>query len=176
MKKYNFPHLISLLGMPIFTTVLGLVLLLSPDTASALVGRLVAWVCILTAVAMIIGLRRISLFGNNNQILWIVIFLAAGLWMLRNPLSIAKFLGRVLGIALMIRGGRASGRSAGYRAGHLVIGAVLVILPMISSRMLFNLVGIVMLLLGVTEAVSRLRGRKLLDEGHDPNIIDVEKL
>ena len=183
MKKYTFPQLFTLLAMPVLTTLVGLILLLSPDTASALVGKLVGWFCIVTAISMIAGNR------GEHRILWAIFFLLTGIWMLGNPLSIAKFLGRILGITLMIRGAHglkaANLRSAGQqttgfaRTGALltlITGVVLIFLPLASSRLLFKLVGIVMIGLGAAEAVSRIRGRKRLDGGDDPNIIDVEKL
>lgn len=189
MKKYTIPQLLSLLGMPVLTAVLGLILLLSPDTASALVGKLLGWAAVLAGLAM--GANAI--FGapasRNNRIIWAVVCFAGGVWLLMNPLTVAKFLGRVLGIVLMIRGGHAVAENIRYQGKKLLLsrglilaaavvlaGAVLVILPLASSRMFFNIIGIVMICVGVAEGIDRLKGRKLLDEGQDPNIIDVEKV
>ena len=189
MKKYTIPQLLFLLGMPALTVVLGLVLLLSPDTASALVGKLLGWAAVLVGLGL--GAHGIlgAAAGRNSRILWAVICFAAGVWLLMHPLTIAKFLGRVLGLALMIRGGQAAAKHIRYQGKHLlisrslviaavavIVGAVLVILPLASSRMLFNVLGIVMICAGIAEGYDRFRGRKLLDEGQDPNIIDVEKV
>lgn len=188
MKKYTPSQLISLLAAPLLMVLLGLVLLFSPDTASALVGKLIAWVCILAALALGAG----AFFGiparRSNRILWAVICLAAGVWMLKNPLTIAKFLGRVLGLTLMLLGARSTADNIRYKgtkpvisrglilgAATMLAGAVLVLLPLASSRMLFRIVGIGLISLGVAQGWDNLRGRKLLDSG-DSGIIDVEKL
>jgi uncharacterized membrane protein HdeD (DUF308 family) len=189
MKKYTPVQLIRLLGAPAATVLLGLVLLFSPDTASALVGKLLGWCCILSALALGAGVFLGTPAKKHNRILWAVICLFAGIWLLQNPLTVAKFLGRVLGIALMIRGGQSTVDNIRYKGKKLVIsrglilgavtfvfGAVLAILPLASSRMFFNVIGIILICLGVAQGADNLRGRKLLDEGDDPNIIDVEKL
>ena len=189
MKKYTPAELIRMLGAPVATILLGLVLLFSPDTASALAGKLLAWFAVLAGLALGAGV----LFGapgkRNNRILWAVICIFGGMWLLMNPLTVAKFLGRVLGITLMIRGGQSTADNLLFRnnkpvlsrslilgAVTLVIGLVLTILPLASSRMFFNIIGILLICLGVAQAADNLRSRKLLDEGDDPNIIDVEKL
>ena len=189
MKKYTPSQLIRLLAVPALTVMMGLILLLSPDTASALVGKLLGWCAILAALGMGIGVFLGGTAGRNNRIIWAVIFFAAGFWLLMNPLSVAKFLGRVLGISMMIRGGQSAADNIRYRgkklelsrglilgAVTLIIGALLVILPLASSRMLFNAIGIILICAGIALGWDNLRGRKLLDEGDDPNIIDVEKL
>ena len=189
MKKYTPAQLLRMFAAPVATVLLGLVLLFSPDTASALVGKLIAWCAILAALALGAG----AIFGRpsrkHNRILWAVICLFAGIWLLMNPLTVAKFLGRILGITLMIRGGQSAADNIRYRgkklvvsrglilgAATLVIGAVLAIMPLASSRMFFNIVGIALICAGFAQGWDNLRGRKLLDEGQDPNIIDVEKV
>ena len=189
MKKYTPVQLIRLLGAPVATVLLGLVLLFSPDTASALAGKLLAWCCLLSALALGAGIFLGAPERKHNRILWAAICLFAGIWLLQNPLTVAKFLGRVLGLALMIRGGQSTVDNIRYTGKKLVVsrglilgavtfvfGAVLAILPLASSRMFFNVIGIVLICLGVAQGADNLRTRKLLDEGDDPNIIDVEKL
>jgi divalent metal cation (Fe/Co/Zn/Cd) transporter len=95
----------------------------------------------------------------------------------------------LLGIGLMIRGAQSTADNIRYTgkklqlsrglilgAVTLAFGAVLVILPLASSRLFFHIVGIVLISLGVAQGWDKLRGRNLLEEGSDPNIIDVEKL
>ena len=189
MKKYTPAQLIRIFAAPVATVLLGLVLLFSPDTASALVGKLLGWCAILAALGLGAGIFFGGTAGRNNRIVWTVICFAAGFWLLMNPLSVAKFLGRVLGIAMMIRGGQSAADNIRYRgkklelsrglilgAVTLLIGAVLVILPLASSRMFFHVVGIALICAGIAQGWDNLRGNKLLDEGDDPNIIDVEKL
>jgi uncharacterized membrane protein HdeD (DUF308 family) len=189
MKKYTPAQLFRLLAAPAATVILGLVLLFSPDTASALVGKLIAWCAILAALALGAGAVFGNPAGKHNRILWALICLFGGIWLLMNPLTVAKFLGRVLGISLMIRGGQSVADNIRYQGKKLVvsrglilgavtavIGAVLTILPLASSRMLFSMVGTVLICAGFAQVWDNFRGKRLLDEGNDPNIIDVEKV
>lgn len=189
MKNYTPGQLLRLLAAPAATVLLGLVLLFSPDTASALVGKLIAWGCILAAIAFGAGALFGTKSGRNNRVIWAVVCFAGGMWLMMNPLTVAKFLGRVLGIVLMIRGGQSAADNIRYQGKKLVIsrglilgamtaviGAVLVILPLASSRMFFNVIGIALICTGIAQALDKLRGKKLLKDGGDPNIIDVEKV
>lgn len=189
MKKYSPAQLLRMLAVPAATVLLGLVLLFSPDTASALLGKILAWCCILAAAALGAGALLGVHTQRNTRVTWAVICFAAGVWMLLNPLTVAKFLGRVLGLALMIRGAQSATEQIRCQTGKLVlsrslliaavtvaIGLVLVVLPLASSRMLFSVLGVILISVGVAEGIDRLKGPKLLDEGQDPNIIDVEKL
>lgn len=189
MKKYTPIQLVRMLAVPAAMVLIGLVLLFSPDTASAFIGRILAWCCLLAATALGAGAFLGASASRKHRVTWAVICFAAGVWMLLNPLTVAKFLGRVLGIALMIRGGQSAAENIRYQGGKLVIsrslviaavvvvvGAVLVVLPLASSRMLFSALGVILISVGAAEGIDRLKGPKLLDEGEDPNIIDVEKV
>ena len=189
MRKFSPTQLMNMLAVPVLTVILGLILLLSPDTASALVGKVLAWATVLAALALGAG----SVFGGadlrSGRTVAAVACGAVGIWMLMNPLFLAKIIGRILGLYLLLRGlqdGRAHFRLRGGRpvfthglvlaAVTSVIGLVLILVPLATSQVLFSVIGIVMICVGAAEGIDRLRGRKLLDEGSDPNIIDVEKI
>ena len=189
MKKLTPGQWVRLLAGPVMTILLGLVLLFTPDTASALIGQLLAWLCLLCGAFLSAGVIFGAAGKRVNRILWAVIGFSAGIWMLRNPLIVAEFLGRVLGFTLMLLGARSVADQIRSRSrkpllsrgmilsgATLVVGAVLAILPMASSRLLFNIIGICLISLGIAQGWDNLRGRKLLDSGDDPKIIDVEKL
>jgi uncharacterized membrane protein HdeD (DUF308 family) len=189
MKKYTPAQLVRMLAAPALMVLLGLVLLFSPDTASALVGKMVAWCCLLAAAALGVGVIRGDSASRNNRITWVVVFFAAGIWMLMNPLTIARILGRLLGIALLIRGGQKISGELQNHGGKIVVspgfavaavtviaGLILVVLPLATSRLVFNLVGIVLICVGIAQGMDNIRGSRLLEEGSDPNIIDVEKV
>ena len=181
MKKYTVPQLISLLAAPLLTVLLGLVLLFSPDTASALFGKLLGWCCILGALAFAFSARK-----ENGRwgVIGGIILGALGVWMLLNPLVLAGAIGRILGLALFGWGVGAVRRNFGPKitpglaaAGAVaLLGLVLFLLPMAATRLALNLTGIVIICIGVAEGIDRIRGQNLLDEGDDPNIIDVEKI
>ena len=107
-----------------------------------------------------------------------------GLWVLMNPLSIAKSLGRIFGLTFFIWGSgsirrnRHSGMTPGIIAAGAValLGIMLFLLPMTATRLVLNIAGIVIICIGAADGYDRLRGKKRLDDGDDPNIIDVEKL
>ena len=189
MKQYTSMDLLRLLAAPAAAVILGLVLLFSPDTASALVGTLLGWCALLTALCLGAGACFGSPTGRNNRIIWAVICLFGGLWLLRNPLTVVEFLGRVLGITLMIRGGRATvdhircgkgvqvlSRDLIRGAATLILGCILAVLPMAGSRIFFKIIGLLAIGLGAADGFDRLRGKRRLEKGDDPNIIDVEKL
>lgn len=181
MKKYDFPTLLHLLGIPAVAVLLGLILLLNPDSAAALVGKILAAVLILVGVGM--GYRVFR--GNSGSIAPAVVCLVLGIWFSLKPLFLAESIGRILGILLMIRGIRnlvshwqlTGGKPRLHRglvisAVTALAGLVLIAMPLTTSRMLFSICGIILICVGCAEGYDRLRGRKYLDEGDDPNIID----
>jgi uncharacterized membrane protein HdeD (DUF308 family) len=186
MKKYTVPQLITLLGMPALTVVLGLILLVNPDIASVLIGKVLGWACVLGALVFAFRSRS----GNNRPaVAGSVILGALGVWMLTNPLFLAGIMGRVLGFYLLLRGLQDGRMDLKMNSGKVIIstslilaavmaliGLVLILVPLATSRMVFSIIGILMICVGIAECADRIRGRKLLDEGSDPNIIDVEKL
>ncbi len=180
MKKYDFFSLLRLLAAPALTVLMGLVLLLSPDTATALVSRLLGWVFLLLAVADGFSARA----GDKKKILRAVIVGIIGVWVLLNPLSLAKSLGRVLGLTFFIWGSGSIRKNYRDRltpgivaAGAVaLLGIALFLVPMTATRLVLNIAGIVIIGIGVADGYDRLYGKKMLNDGDDPNIIDVEKL
>lgn len=179
MQKHTIPQLLRLLGIPALTVALGAVLLLNPDTVSALGGKLLGWVFLLAAVMDLFSQPS----GEKKYRVRTILTLLLGLWLLMNPLVLAKGIGRVLGLAFFIWGigkfrGNPDRRSPRSLAGGAValLGLALFLLPMSTSRLVLRVIGIVTICLGIADGFDRLRGRKLLDQGNDPKIIDVEKL
>ena len=176
--KNKWFELLNLILAPVLLMVLGIILIVNPDSASALVAKVLAWALILVGTGL--GLRNL-LDGTGRsvgQIVAAAICLVLGLWLLANPLVLAKSIGRVLGLVVFLQAIDLRDRGRHMTPGSLVtaiLGLILVLVPMTTSRILFIVLGIVLLVIGVTELVGRLRGRKLLDGGKDPNIIDVDK-
>ena len=54
----------------------------------------------------------------------------------------------------------------------LIVTSILILLPMTASRLVFTLCGIAVLVIGGVMLLDRIRGRRWLHEGDDPNIID----
>ncbi len=176
MKKNQMLSLIDRLAAPVAITVCGLILLFRPDTASVLVSK------ILNVMLVILGIGSAlaAAFGSENRIkngLLAVCFFAAGRWLSQNPLGLAAGTGRFLGIIMMagavggfLKSSRGAGRAYYLAAG--VLGLILTLLPMTASRVVFILCGIGVTAVGIVMLLSRLRERRYLNEGDDPNIID----
>ncbi len=180
MKKYTPAQLIHLLLSPILTVLMGLVLLFSPDTAAAFMSKLLGWLVLLGALTQGLSARS----GSKKSASWAAILTIIGLWLLVRPLSLTKILGRLLGLAFFAWGvGTVRRNFRGKLTPGLVaagavaiLGTVLFLVPMSATRLVLNIAGIVIIGIGVADGFDRIQGRKLLAEGSDPNIIDVEKL
>lgn len=177
MKKRDILSLVCQLSYPAGLMVLGLILLISPDTASALIARVVGWLLTLagigTGIAAIVDRRGV--IGKGFAA---VGFVCVGGWLLANPLILAASLGRFLGILLLLRGLRdlklrcQQGRSNLLAVITTVAGVILIVLPMTTSRLVFRLCGTAILAIGTAMLLDRLKDRRYLEDGGDPNIID----
>ena len=179
MKQQKWFKYLKLCLAPALLIALGVILIVNPDSASALVAKVIAWALILTGTGL--GLR--NLLDENDrrvgQIITAAVCLLLGLWLLGNPLILAKSIGRVLGLVVFLQAMdfRDLGKKPSF--GSIVtaiLGLILVLVPMTTSRILFVVLGIVLLVVGVTQLVSRLSGRKRIKASEDPDIIDVDKV
>lgn len=177
MKKQDIMALIQLLLVPVLLIFLGLILVINPDAASVLISRLIGYALML--IAVVTGL--VALFSHTGRIrkaVAAVVCAIVGGWLMANPLLLAAWIGRFLGIVIMINCGMdlfygiRQGRNVLFQAIAAVVGAILVLLPMTASRLVFTVCGAVVLIIGAFMAADRLRSRRWLTEGDDPNIID----
>lgn len=176
MKKRDILSLLYQLASPIALMVLGLVLLVSPDSASAMIARLLGWLMTLTGI----GIGLWAIIDRRNAVgkgIMAVGCACIGGWLLANPLLLAAWIGRLLGILILLRGGRdvflARSRGHGQTLAliTLAVGIVLIVLPMTTSRLVFRLLGLVIALIGAAMLLDRLKDRRYLDAG-DSDIID----
>lgn len=172
-NKDDFKSLVLLCASPVGLIALGAVLLLFPDSASILVARILGWV--LVAVGILFGASAIAQRdGMVWRVLGAVICLAAGVWLIRDPLALAKGIGRLVGILLAVHGiqdlGLSNVRSErALSIASIVVGVILVLLPMTTSRVVFSLCGLVVLVIGLGMLLERLYRRR---QGRDSDIID----
>ena len=176
MNKEKLFNLIGRLWAPVALMVLGLVLLFNPDSASVLISKLLGWVLIAFGIGF--GISAIaSESGRAGKAITAVALAAVGGWLTNNPLVLAAWIGRIVGILLVIDGIQdiSQARKLGERfllpLIATVVGAVLILLPMTTTRLVFSLCGLVVLFIGVGMLVDRLKQRKRLSGG-DSNIID----
>lgn len=176
MKKRDIFSLLYQLASPIALMLLGVILLFSPDTASALISRLIGWV--LTLVGIGIGIFAIA--DRRNAVLKgfaAVGFVCVGGWLTANPLLLAAGIGRILGILIALRGirdlmlYRNQGQNNPLAIVTALVGVVLVVLPLTTSRLVFSICGAVILGIGIAMLLQRLRDQRFLEKGDD-NIID----
>ena len=177
MKKQNLLSLLYQLASPALLMLLGVMLVLNPDFASAMVVRFFGWFLILAGIGfgMFAIADRRSAVGKGITSVCLV---CAGGYLLAHPLLLAASVGAMLGALIALRGLRDLFLSR--RQGHgqtlslitTAVGILLVVLPMTTSRLVFRLCGVVILGIGVAMLLDRLRHRRYLEEGDDPNIID----
>lgn len=176
MKKDKFLSLLRLIATPVLLMVLGLILLIHPDSASALAAQILGWVILAAGVCFAVSAIA-GHYGTVGKVLSAIGCFAVGVWLLRNPLLLAAGLGRLAGILLVVRGIRdildAVQRHYGLLAAIVttVLGAVLIALPMTTSRVAIGLCGLLVLIVGIAILVDRLRTRRLR-EPPESDIID----
>ena len=176
MKKYDILSVLYQLASPLALILLGLILLVSPDTAAVLISRLIGWGFFVVGIGFGIA-ALVSRGGDVGKIIAAAACIGLGSFLTAHPPWLARWIGRVLGIVLMLRGGRDFFQSR-LREGKFlslvcaVLGVVLTVLPMTVSRWVFSLCGLVMVAVGVVMVLERLKERKYLEGGDDPNIID----
>ena len=163
----------------IFMILCGLILTLFPDTAVALVTKIVAWVLVGIGVIKVIKNLKDSATYWGDWVATVLYFLLGG-YLLVNPLVISETIGRFLGILLIIHGMgnlRQSRYGSGKAIGILtaVAGMVLVVIPRTLINTLLSVAGLVLLIVGIINLVDKVRHNQYLEDGGDPNIIDADE-
>ena len=168
----------------ILMIVFGAVLVMNPDSASALVSAILGWGLLVVGVALVIGGFLDGRDGGSiGQGL---LFAVVSSWLRRNPLMIAKVVGVLLGLTAVQHGWRAlenaqrSKRNGGFwvpgavvAAVELLVGVRLIFSPLSVSRVVLTLAGIAMAACGIWELISRRREKKYIPG--TPNIIDADQ-
>lgn len=177
MKKNDIFSLLQLLLVPVLLILLGLILVVYPDAASAMISRVIGYVLIACAVCT--GLAAVfSKYGKVGKGIAAAILAIVGGWLVSHPLMLAAWIGRFLGVVIVINVlpdlyyAVKQGRNFLFHALSALIGVGLILLPMGASRLVFSLCGAVVLVIGAVMLLDRIRGRRWLHEGEDSNIID----
>ncbi len=175
MKKDKLFYYVGLLWAPVALMLLGLILLFNPDSASALISKLLGWV----VIAFGIGFGIAAIFGDTGKVgkgIAAVVLAVVGGWLTSNPLALAAWIGRFVGILLVIdglqdiRNLRSQGMTFRLPLIVTIVGAVLILLPMTTTRLVFSACGAVVLAIGGYMLYDRLRGHKRI--GGSDDIID----
>lgn len=175
MKKQELFDLLYLLASPIAMILAGVVLLVCPDVASALISRLLGLCITLTGIGFGIGAIMNRRKAVSRGITAVGLACIGG-FLTANPLVLAAFAGKLIGLLIALRGIREVflAKDRGYGLLPAVIisaaGALLFLLPMTASRLLFSGCGAVLLAAGVWMLLDKLRHRRLPPD--KPDIID----
>lgn len=177
MKNRNWTEWIE----PLLLMILGIILIVNPDSAAALVAKILAWVLILVGTGMGIAALHGDTARRVRRLIPAVIALALGIWLMANPLFLAESLGRFLGILLAIQGmGDVISAVKGERSLNVIsvvtlaAAVFLIMVPMTTSRILITICGIVVLCIGVAELSDKLLRKKLPPKEEKPGVIDAE--
>ncbi len=107
MKNNRFWDLLCQFAAPVAVMLLGLILVLSPDSASILIARILGWG--LTIVG--IGFGVAAIVDRDSAIrkgITAVAFACVGGTLSANPLLLAAWIGRIIGLLIAIRGRKGS--------------------------------------------------------------------
>lgn len=177
MKKEDILSYIRLFLAPVLVMVLGLILIFNPDSATALISKLLGGVIILIGIGS--GVSAIfSKKGRGAKAITAVVMAIVGGWLVNNPLALAQWISRFIGVLLVINGIQDIGELRRFGKTFLmpliltVVGAVLILMPMTTSRLVFTLCGIVVLILGTAMLLDRLKFKPRLKTSGD--IVDAE--
>ncbi len=175
MKKTEIEALINLYAMPVLLMVLGVILLLNPDSAAIVIAKILGWILSVAGtgygIYALLGPEK----GRTGRIVTAVVCLILGSVLLMNPLILARNIGRVLGVMLAVEGGQILHKHSGSSMlGILTLAGavVLVLAPMTASRLVFSLCGLILICIGGAQLLDRIRRKKLHKGSDKPDIID----
>lgn len=169
---------------------LGLILLAKPDFGSAAVGLIVGWgLIVLCAIGLVTNMRTFPL-NETHASIFNIFGLIGGIYLVKNPLSLASILGTGLGIFLLIQGlgalheARVKRFVPRFYIGPLILGLVMVIFgialliaPLSASQLIMSIAGVVLIICGGSKLLLRMDYVRLVGPKPKPKskIIDADE-
>ena len=176
MDTRKIEKFINTFALHILTVIAGLLLVVNPDGAMALVTKLIGWLLVIAgALQLVVPTLRKQKISTSTWVLHGLAILM-GILLLVNPLLLADGIGRIIGILLLMEGIR-NLRIGGFgilTALTIVGGVVLILMPRTLTPTVLAICGIVMMVIGVLNILGKLREQKRLESTRDPNIIDAD--
>lgn len=184
MKDLNWKDLLRHESGSLLMILCGVILVLKPDTASALISALAGWALIAVGVAVLIA----GFAGgfNGGSVVSGAVLLLAGTWLHRNPLMIASVLGFVVGFVVLRQGVYAMGDAQRVKRGggfwipgavlavvELLAGVRLILSPLSISRLVLTVGGVVLIVCGACSLVTHFRSIRYIPE--TGGIIDADE-
>jgi len=177
MKKQDILSYVRLFLAPVLVMLLGLILIVNPDSATAFVSKVLGGILILICIAFGIG----AIFepqGRTVKAIVAVVLAIVGGWLVRNPLALAAWLGRFIGVLLIVDSLQDIAQLRRFGKRYLlplilaIVGVVLVVMPLTTSRLMFSACGVAVLVIGIIMLLDRLKSKPRLKSGDD--IIDAQ--
>lgn len=183
MRNLDFKDILRRESGSILTILGGVLLVLRPDTASALLSAVAGWALIAVGVAALIA----GFTGSSGgSVVTGAVLLLAGAWLHRNPLMIASVLGFVVGFLVLRQGLRAmkDAQRSKRGGGFWIPGAVLAVLealvgirlilsPLSVSRLVLTIGGVALIIIGACNLVTHYRATRYIPESG--GIIDADE-
>lgn len=183
MRNLDWKALLRQEAGSILMILCGVILVLKPDTASALLSAVAGWALIAVGVAALIA----GFTGSSGgSVVTGAVLLLSGAWLHRNPLMIASVLGFVVGFLVLRQGLRAmkDAQRSKRNGGFWIPGAVLAVLeallgvrlllsPLSISRFVLSIGGIALIVLGACNLVTHYRSTRYIPE--PGGIIDADE-
>ena len=182
MRNFDWRSLLRHESGSVLMVIFGVILTFKPDFASEMVSAVLGWLIIaMGVIALVVGF--VGKLGLGSIVSG-GLMLLVGNWFHRNPLMIASAVGVLLGFLVLSQGWRelwSAGRSK--RAGgfwifgavlavvEIAIGIRLILSPMLVSRVVLSVCGIILVICGVCNLTAFGRSRAYLNDG---GIIDAE--
>lgn len=182
MRNFDWRSLFRNEGGSVLMIIFGLMLTVIPDLASGMLSAVLGWGLIAAGVAAIV-VGFVGKLGLGPVVSGAVLLLA-GSWLHRNPLMIASVFGLLMGAVVLSQGWREM-KNAGRikRAGgfwilsavlavvEIITGIRLIASPLLISRLVLRVCGILMIVCGACNLTAFGRNRKYLN---DSKIIDAD--
>ena len=170
-----------MLAAPLAVTLLGLVLLFSPDSASALISAILGWAFLAVGICMGIPVLK-SGARQFMQLILPACLVVVGICLISSPLLLSQLLSRVAGALILfrylpeaVRAHRSGQKVPAKTIAFCVAGILLILLPMAASRLFFKLCGLILAAFGAGWFYDRLKERKQLPDGEKPPIVDADE-
>lgn len=182
MKNFDWRELLRKESGSALMIIFGVLLTFKPDFASGMVSAVLGWVLIgLGAASVVMGL--VGKLGLGPVVSGAVMLLT-GNWFHRNPLMIASAFGVLMGILVLSQGLREAANAGRSKrlGGFWIFGTVLAVVeiltgirlilsPLLVSRLVLRVSGILMVVCGACNLMAFGRTRKYCT---DSKIIDAE--
>lgn len=180
MKESRIKKFFSLFSTPVVLIVFGLLLLFTPDSAIALVTKLLGWLLTIAGIALVVDLLMDRAWASVLRWILPVLALSLGGWLLAHPLALADMIGRIVGLLLVIEGGNGLGSchygiSRVFSVVTLVVGIVLLVMPRTLTQTVIGLCGLVLIVTGVISMLNRIREFRTPKPYVKAHIIDADE-